>query len=247
MEVSSTYKSARISTLKARDVAREIQGLPASQAIDILTYTPRKAARLINKTLKAAIANAENNFELDVMSLVVKEATVGKGPSFRRFKARARGSADSIRKPTSHIFITLTDEVEIPEPKQKSSGKKKPAAKAKPAAAAATAKAAPAAAEEKVAVENVASSEARVDEVLGTVYDSAPAEVDDLKVISGVGPVLETKLNEQGVYTYKQIASWNEGNIAAFDDRLSFKGRIERDEWVAKAKELHQEKHGETL
>ena len=245
MEVSSTYKSARISTLKARDVAREIQGLPASQAIDILTYTPRKAARLINKTLKAAVANAENNFELDVMSLVVKEATVGKGPSFRRFKARARGSADSIRKPTSHIFITLTDEVELPEPKQKSSGKKKPAAKAKPVAAAAPAPKAEV--KDESSTENDASSEARVDEVLGTVYDSAPAEVDDLKVISGVGPVLETKLNEQGIYFYKQIASWDEGNIAAFDDRLSFKGRIERDEWVAKAKELHQEKYGETL
>lgn len=109
--------------MKARDVARGIQGMPVSQAIDVLTFTPRKAAVILNKTLKSAVANAENNHELDVESLVVKEATVTKGPSFRRFKPRARGSAAPIRKPTSHINIVLTDEIEIPEPRKRS-GKK---------------------------------------------------------------------------------------------------------------------------
>ena len=113
MEIKSTYKFARVSAKKAVDVAREIQGLPAADALDVLTYTPKKAAFLIGKTLKSAIANAENNFELDAEDLIVKEARIGQGPSFRRFKARARGSASVIKKSTSHIFITLSDEVEV--------------------------------------------------------------------------------------------------------------------------------------
>ena len=107
MEVTSTTRHARISPKKARDVAREIQGLPVSTALDILAFTPRKAATLINKTLKTAIADAENNFELDADSLVVKEAVIGEGPTLRRYKPRARGSAGPIRKRTSHIKITL--------------------------------------------------------------------------------------------------------------------------------------------
>ena len=133
MEVHSTYKNAKISAFKARDVAREIQGLPVSTALDILTFTPRKAAFLIGKTLKSAVANAENNHELVADQMVVKEATVGEGPTLRRFKARARGSAGPIRKRTSHIRIVLSDEIPLPEPKQKS---KKPKGKAsKPKAA----------------------------------------------------------------------------------------------------------------
>jgi large subunit ribosomal protein L22 len=108
MDVISTYKYARISARKARDLSREIQGLPVSDALDILTFTPRKAADLIGKTLKAAMADAENNFELSVDSLFVKEATIGEGPTFRRFTPRARGSAAPIRKRTSHIRIVLS-------------------------------------------------------------------------------------------------------------------------------------------
>jgi large subunit ribosomal protein L22 len=117
MEVKSTTKYVRLSPKKARDVAREIQGLPVSSALDILTYTPKKAAALISKTLKTAIADAEHNFSLDTNTLVVKEATIGIGPAIKRFKPRAKGSAGGIRKPTSHIFITLTGSA--PEKKQR--------------------------------------------------------------------------------------------------------------------------------
>ena len=110
MEVRSIYKYARISPKKARDVAREIQGLPVSDAIDTLNFTPKKAAFLIGKTLKSAVANAENNHDLAADSLLVKEANISDGPSFRRFKPRARGSASAIKKRTSHIYIILTDE-----------------------------------------------------------------------------------------------------------------------------------------
>ncbi len=113
MEVRSTYKYARISPFKAREVTREIQGLPVSAALDLLAFTPKKAAFLINKTLKSAIANAENNANLKPDGLVVKEAVVGEGPTFKRIMARARGSASRILKRTSHIRIVLTDEIKI--------------------------------------------------------------------------------------------------------------------------------------
>ncbi len=93
MDVTSTYKFARISARKARDVAREIQGLPVSAAVDLLTFTPRKGADLFGKTLKAALADAENNFELAVDGLYVKSAVVGEGPTFKRFKGHTGGDA----------------------------------------------------------------------------------------------------------------------------------------------------------
>ncbi len=113
MEVRSIYKYARISPFKVREITREIQGLPASAALDLLAFTPKKAAFLIGKTLKSAIANAENNANLKPDGLVVKEATVGEGPTFKRIMARARGSASRILKRTSHIRIVLSDEVQI--------------------------------------------------------------------------------------------------------------------------------------
>jgi large subunit ribosomal protein L22 len=113
MEVRSIYKYARISPFKAREVTREIQGLPVSAALDLLAFTSKKAAFLINKTLKSAIANAENNANLKPDGLVVKEAVVGEGPTFKRIMARARGSASRILKRTSHIRIVLTDEIKV--------------------------------------------------------------------------------------------------------------------------------------
>ncbi len=113
MEVRSIYKYARISPFKVREVTREIQGLPVSAALDVLAFTPKKAAFLINKTLKSAIANAENNANLKADGLVVKEAVVGEGPTFKRMKTRARGSGSQILKRTSHIRIVLTDDVAI--------------------------------------------------------------------------------------------------------------------------------------
>jgi large subunit ribosomal protein L22 len=113
MEVRSIYKYARISPFKVREVTREIQGLPVAAALDLLAFTPKKAAFLINKTLKSAIANAENNANLKADGLVVKEAIVGEGPTIKRFMARARGSASEILKRTSHIRIVLSDEIPI--------------------------------------------------------------------------------------------------------------------------------------
>lgn len=134
MEVNAIYKFARISAFKCREVTREIQGRPVAAALDIVAFSPKKAAFLVQKTLKSAVANAENNHNLRAEKLVVKEAVVGEGPTLKRMIPKARGSSGPIRKRTSHITITLTDEVEIKQrAKTKPSVKKsvKGAAKAK--------------------------------------------------------------------------------------------------------------------
>src|SRR5918997_616741 len=129
MEVRSIYRYAKISPFKAREVTREIQGLPVAAALDIVAFSPKKAAALIAKTLKSAVANAENNANLKVDGLVVKEATVGEGPTMKRMMARARGSGSRILKRSSHIRIILTDEIEIKTREQKKRGKKSGAKK----------------------------------------------------------------------------------------------------------------------
>ena len=132
MQVTSTYRYAKISAFKAREVTRAIQGLPVSAALDLVAFSPKKAALMIGKTLKSAIANAENNNNLRVDGLVVKEATVGEGPTMKRMMTRARGSGSSIRKRSSHIRIVLTDEIEIKRREKKPASKKKSAAKKVP-------------------------------------------------------------------------------------------------------------------
>jgi large subunit ribosomal protein L22 len=129
MEVRSIYRYAKISPFKVREVTREIQGLPVAAALDLLAFTPKKAAFLINKTLKSAIANAENNANLKAEGLVVKEAVVGEGPTMKRMMARARGSGSRILKRTSHIRIILSDEIAI-ETRETRKAKQKQEAKA---------------------------------------------------------------------------------------------------------------------
>lgn len=183
MEVKSTYKYARISPKKARDVARAIQGMPVSDALDALAYTPRKAAQLIGKTLKSAVANAENNHELIADELTVKEATVGDGPTFKRFKPRARGSAGAIRKRTSHLYIVLTDEEEIPEPRERSSKPKKRLQVSKPkkkAAKKAAKKEQKEEAPEEVEEVKAASEETAAPEAVETV-EATTGEVEEAK------------------------------------------------------------------
>jgi large subunit ribosomal protein L22 len=162
MNVISTYRNARISAFKAREVTREIQGLAVSAALDLLAFTPRKAALLISKTLKSAIANAENNNNLRAETLVVREAVVGEGPTLKRFTPKARGSAGPIRKRTSHIRIVVTDEIEIKTREPRKPARKKAAPKAKKAAAPAAAE--PAAEEPAVKTEIVETPEAAAPE-----------------------------------------------------------------------------------
>jgi large subunit ribosomal protein L22 len=114
-----------------REVTRAIQGLPVSAALDLVAFSPKKAAGLIAKTLKSAVANAENNANLRVDGLVVKEATVGEGPTMKRMMTRARGSGSRVLKRSAHIRIILTDEIEIKTRDKKKGGKKPGASKKK--------------------------------------------------------------------------------------------------------------------
>jgi large subunit ribosomal protein L22 len=134
MQVRSTYRFARISAFKAREVTREIQGLPASDALSLLRFVPKKAAGLVRKTLASAVANAENNNNLNVENLVIQEAVVGEGPTAKRFQPKARGSAGPIRKRTSHIKIILTDEIEIKRREKRERKKSKKSSSTKPTA-----------------------------------------------------------------------------------------------------------------
>lgn len=110
MEVQALTKYTRMSPKKVREITREIQGRPANDAIEMLRFIPRKSARLVAKTLKSAVANAENNHNLPSDSLTIKSAVVEQGPVFKRFNPVAKGSAHPIRKGTSHIRIILSDQ-----------------------------------------------------------------------------------------------------------------------------------------
>ena len=109
MDIQALTRYARMSPKKMREVVRTVQGLKATAAVNLLSVIPRKSARLIAKTLKSAIANAENNNNLSVDTLTVKSAVIENGPVLKRFKAAARGSAAPRRKKMSHIRIILSD------------------------------------------------------------------------------------------------------------------------------------------
>ena len=108
MEVSATTKYVKMSPTKARDLANEIKGLPVADALRITEFNARKAAVQIGKTLKSAIANA-NEQEADVRRLVVSEAKVDEGPFFRRFRPKDRGRAHQILKRMSHITVVVEE------------------------------------------------------------------------------------------------------------------------------------------
>ena len=110
MEVFAIHKNIPMSAQKMREVVRQIQGLPALQAQAVLAVVPRKGARFVAKTLKYAIANAENNNKLRPESLRIKEAVAGTATTLKRFQPKARGSAGPILKRRCHIKITLSDE-----------------------------------------------------------------------------------------------------------------------------------------
>lgn len=109
MEVRSTLKMARISPQKARLVADQIRGLPVERAIELLTFSEKKAGGLMKKLVDSAIANAEHNEGADIDELKVAAVQVNEGPTMKRLRARAKGRANRILKRTSHITVTVSD------------------------------------------------------------------------------------------------------------------------------------------
>jgi large subunit ribosomal protein L22 len=110
--VNATAKYVRVSPRKAGDVANLIRGKKVAEAKAILALSPRAAAKLVGKVLASAVANAENNHELDADDLYVVQAYVNGGPTLKRFKPRAMGRASRIRKRTSHITVCVDEKKE---------------------------------------------------------------------------------------------------------------------------------------
>ena len=108
MEVKARLRFTRIAPRKARLVADLIRGKGSEEALSVLTFTPKAAARIIIKLLKSAVANAAQK-KIDVDHLYVKTITVDQGPTMKRFMPRALGRATTIRKRTSHITIVLDE------------------------------------------------------------------------------------------------------------------------------------------
>ena len=105
-------KTVRIAPRKAHLVVDLIRGKKIGDAISILKFTPRSASPIVEKVLMSAIANAEHNFDLDVENLYVSEAYVNEGPTMKRFRPRAKGSASQILKRTSHITVVVSEKKE---------------------------------------------------------------------------------------------------------------------------------------
>ncbi len=109
MQVVAHLRYASVSSIKARLVADTIRGKSIDRALDVLSYTPKKSATMIHKLLLSAIANAENNFGLDIDNLYVAKIQVNEGPSLKRVRARAKGRANRIEKKMSHISVELAE------------------------------------------------------------------------------------------------------------------------------------------
>jgi large subunit ribosomal protein L22 len=110
MEVRAVEKFIRISPKKARLVADLVRGENAKKSLVTLQFMPQKGAKIISKALKSAIANAENNHNLDGDSLVISKITVDQGPSLKRFRPRSRGMVSHILKRTSHVTVVVSAE-----------------------------------------------------------------------------------------------------------------------------------------
>ena len=110
MKTSAVLRGVRLSAQKGRLVADQIRGLPVDKALNILTFSPKKGAAIIRKVLESAIANAEHNDGADIDELKVATIHVERGPSLKRFTARAKGRGNRITKPTCHIYVTVGDE-----------------------------------------------------------------------------------------------------------------------------------------
>jgi len=109
MEVTAKHKSARLSAQKARLVADQIRGKGVEEALEVLTFSTKKAAGLVKKVLESAIANAEHNDGLDVDDLHVSTIFVDEGATMKRIRPRAKGRADRIMKRTCHITVKVAD------------------------------------------------------------------------------------------------------------------------------------------
>ena len=205
----AVLRYVRVSPTKARLVAREVQGMNAELALAALEFMPNKAAGIISKVIASAVANGDYEPE----EVVITSCRVDKASVMKRWRPRARGTATRILKPTSHIIVEVA-EAPAEAPKAKEPAKK--AQKKAPKAEAPAETAAKAAAEEA----------AKATEKKG----------DDLTKIKGIGKAYQEKLNNEGIYTYEDVANMSDEQIAMMEEKYSFKGDFK--ESVADAKNI---------
>jgi large subunit ribosomal protein L22 len=110
MQTSAILRGVRLSPQKGRLVADQIRGLTVDKALNILKFSPKKGARIIQKVVESAIANAEHNDGADIDELKITRILVEQGPVLKRFRPRAKGRAAKILKPSAHIYVTVGDE-----------------------------------------------------------------------------------------------------------------------------------------
>jgi large subunit ribosomal protein L22 len=110
MEVKAVAKFMRISPRKVRQLTDAVKGKPVEKGIETLKFMPQKAASMLEKVVRSAVANADQNHDLDIDSLIIRNIMVDGGPTLKRFRARARGRGARILKRTSHITVILAEE-----------------------------------------------------------------------------------------------------------------------------------------
>ncbi len=208
----AVLRYVRVSPTKARLVAREVQGMNAELALAALEFMPNKAAGIISKVIASAVANGDYEPE----EVVITSCRVDKAAVMKRWRPRARGTATRILKPTSHIIVEVAEAgAETPKaekkPAKKAAKKESPAKKETPAETAAKA---------------AAKEAAKATEKKG----------DDLTKIKGIGKAYQQKLNDEGIYTYEDVANMSEEQIAMMEEKYSFKGDFK--ESVADAKNI---------
>ena len=109
MEVKAMAKYVRVSPRKARLVMNQLRGKTVEEALNLLKFAPQKSAYLVKKLISSAVANAEENSEVDVDTLFIKRIYADEGPTLKRFQPRALGRATRIRKRTSHLTVILDE------------------------------------------------------------------------------------------------------------------------------------------
>ncbi|MBI9086415.1 MAG: 50S ribosomal protein L22 [Desulfobacterales bacterium] len=109
-EAKAVLRYARISPQKVRKVIGAVKGKPVERGLDALKFMPQKAAGILEKIVRSAVSNADQNPDIDVDSLIIRNITADQGPTLKRFRARARGRGTRILKRSSHITVILSDE-----------------------------------------------------------------------------------------------------------------------------------------
>ena len=193
-------KFVRVSPTKARLIAREVQGMNAELALAALEFMPNKAAGIVSKVIASAVANGD--FEPEEVTII--SCRVDKAAVMKRWRPRARGTASKIIKPTSHILV----EVGVKSAEVKVAPKKETANQAT----------------KKKTVQKVTSKKDDSKKEAPKVVSKADTKGDDLTKIAGIGKVYSGKLNDEGIFTYADVANMTKEQIDMMEEKYTFKG-----------------------